>query len=212
MRDLGFLVADKNIEACLHGLLEREDWHLSIGCAPVDVALDDVKVAAGQNDPGLYTRGADLLSPFSKRYRRMVVMLDSEWDGSPGPEGIEAQIKGHLSAAGWSHGTSLAVVLTPEVDVWLWTRTDHTARALGWARWSALQAPLATEGWWVAEQPKPNRPKEAAEWALRKVRKPRSSFVYKQLARTVGLGRCTDAAFITLRDTLRAWFPAMVEG
>ncbi len=207
MRALGFMVADKNMEACLHGLLGRDRWHLSIGCAPVNIDEEDVIVAAGHNDPGLFARGAELLRPFAGIYQRMVVMIDADWDGSPGTQTIQQCISRHLTNAGWSNDSGLAVVLDPEVDAWLWTRTDHTAKCLGWATWPALEGPLAAAGLWTANQPKPPRPKEAAAWALRLQREPRSSLVYRRLTETVGLGRCTDPAFVSLRDALRRWFP-----
>ena len=57
-----------------------------------------------------------------------------------------------------------------------------------------------------AEDVKPSKPKEAVELALRHVGKPRSSALFKSLAESVGLRRCTDAAFLKLRATLSAWF------
>jgi len=207
MRDLGFLVADKNMEACLHGLFGRDGWRRSIRCGRVDVASTDVHVAAGHNDPGLYARGDELLRPFVGKYLHMVIMVDAEWEGSPGAQVIRARVDRHLTAAGWSDRKGLALVLEPEVDVWLWTRTDHTAKALGWERWSELDGPLATQALWAQGQAKPPRPKEAAEWALRQRRKPRSSLVYRRLAESVGLGRCTDEAFLTLKNALCRWFP-----
>ncbi len=101
----------------------------------------------------------------------------------------------------------LALVLDPEVDVWLWTRTDHTARALGWPSWQTLQDVLERDQAWPEGEAKPPRPKETAEWALRQQRKPRSSTVYRQVAQTVGLGRCADPALQALRQTLQRWFP-----
>ncbi|TVQ95354.1 MAG: hypothetical protein EA398_17865 [Deltaproteobacteria bacterium] len=207
MRELGFLVADSNMAHSLHGLFGRDGWHLSVGCAAVEVGREDVHTAAGQCDPGLFVRAGELLRPFSARYRRMVVMVDAEWEGSPGAEAIRLRLRKHLEAAGWKEGTGLGLVLDPEVDAWLWTRTDHTARALGWSDWSTLEPALVEGGLWSAEQPKPPRPKEAAEWALRKSRKPRSSMIYEQVAGAVSLQRCGDPALAALRDALRRWFP-----
>ena len=55
---------------------------------------------------------------------------------------------------------------------------------------------------------KPVRPKEAAEAALRKVRRPRSSNIYRKLAEVVSLQLCTDPAFLKLKSILQNWFPA----
>jgi hypothetical protein len=207
MRPLGFMVADKNMEACVHGLLSRSEWQKSIGCSLVDVAPQDVHVAAGHADPGLYSRGRDLLRPHAGSYEHMVVMVDAEWAGSPDPRSVQMRMREHLNGAGWSDDRSLALVFEPEVDLWLWTKTDHTARALGWPAWSQLDAALAAAGHWPPDAPKPPRPKEAAEWALRRQRKPRSSSVYRDVTANVGLGRCTDASYVALRNALQTWFP-----
>ncbi len=42
---------------------------------------------------------------------------------------------------------------------------------------------------------------------LRTARKPRSSSIYLELARSVGTERCTDPAFLKLKRCLREWFP-----
>jgi hypothetical protein len=53
---------------------------------------------------------------------------------------------------------------------------------------------------------KPDRPKEAMEEALRRSRTPRSSSLYAELARKVGVQRCVDSAFQQFRDMLCRWF------
>lgn len=208
MRTLGFLVADKNMEACLQGLFSRAGWHRSIGCAPVDVAEQDVHVAAGHADPGLYAHGGELLRPFRDKYAHMVVMVDAEWQGSPGPRAIATRLEAHLQSAGWAATHGLALVLDPEVDTWLWARGDHTARAMGWESWNQLHAALTVQKLWPADALKPPRPKEAAEWALRQRRKARSSLVYRRIAESVGLGHCVEPGFASFRKTLKIWFPA----
>jgi hypothetical protein len=42
------------------------------------------------------------------------------------------------------------------------------------------------------------------------VRKPRSSAIYLELARSVSTDRCTDPAFLKLKRCLREWFPPSV--
>lgn len=207
MRPLGFLVADKNMEASLRGLFGRSGWHQSVGCGFVDIAPSDVRVASGLADPGLYAHGAELLRAQAGIYERIVVMVDAEWEGSPGAIRIKERIRDHILNAGWPADSGLALVVEPEVDVWLWTRTDHTARALGWADWRTLEAALEARSLWLPTSTKPLRPKEAAEWALREKKKARSSIVYERFASNVGLGRCIDPAFLELRATLRKWFP-----
>jgi len=66
---------------------------------------------------------------------------------------------------------------------------------------------LEQNGWWPQDAAKPPRPKEAAEWVLRKTRQPRSSAIYQQLAARISIAGCTDAAFTTMHAQLQVWFP-----
>jgi len=210
MRDLLVYVADNNMAEAVAGLLERPGVHYAVGCAPFtfDPRMD-IKVATGQNDPGLYTRANLLMRPFASEYRRAVVIVDEEWEGSPGAEDILLALRSHLDDAGWEGVLGLPLVVSPEADVWLWTRTDHTAKALGWVDWNTLEKSLFEANWWNAEQHKPPKPKEAAEWALRKgvKRLPRSSRLYRQVSGSVSLSRCEDPALMTFLEQLRIWFP-----
>jgi len=211
MNDLLFLVADKDMAEAVAGLLERDQVHRVIGCRPFDFdSRRDIKVAAGQNDPGLYVRANELLRLLSADYRRAVVIVDEAWEGSPGAEAIEQRLQAHLADAGWSADAALALVVCPEADVWLWSDSPHSATALGWPSWAELRPALEGEGWISPGQAKPDRPKEAAEWALRNCghKAPRSATLYRQVASRVSVNRCEDTAVERLLNTLRAWFPA----
>lgn len=212
MNDLLFFVADKNMREAVGGLLERDQIHLIVGCRAFTFdARRDIKVAEGQNDPGLYTRANELLRPLAAEYAHAVVIIDEEWNGSPGADEIEQKLRGHLDDAGWTTENSLGLCVRPEADVWLWSDSPHSAKALGWTSWDVLRPRLEHEGLLAAGKAKPERPKEAAEWALhnspgKKV--PRSSALYRRVSSQVSVQRCEDAALIRLLNALRAWFPA----
>lgn len=214
MNDLLFFVADKNMAAAVGGLLEREQIHLIVGCAQFAFdARRDIKVAEGQNDPGLYTRANELLRPLAAEYAHAIVIVDEEWDGSPGAVAIEQKLRAHLDDVGWTADDSLGLCVRPEADVWLWSSSPHSAKALGWSSWDVLRPRLEQQGLLAAGRAKPARPKEAAEWALhnspgKKV--PRSSALYRQVSSQVSVQRCEDDALIRLLNALRAWFPAEV--
>lgn len=210
MKDLLFYVADGNMEQAIRGFMERDALQQRVGCGPIDFdARRDIKVAKGQADPGIYTRGDELLRPFHGEYRHVALIVDEEWDGSPGAETIRERLAQHLAAAGWEE-TGLPLVVCPEADVWLWTDTDHTARALGWANWLELSRALVVADWLVEGSVKPARPKEAAEWALFEGPQDikRSSALYRRITSKVSANRCTADSVHTLLATLRAWFPA----
>lgn len=210
MNDLLFMVADKDMAEAVAGLLERDKVHLIIGCAPFDFdSRRDIKVAAGQNDPGLYVRANELLRPLAADYQHAVLIIDEEWDRSPGAAIIEARLQDHLADAGWTAAESLALAVCPEADVWLWSDSPHSATALGWPSWTALRPTLELQGLLRPGQVKPDRPKEAAEWALRNAprRAPRSAALYRQVSSRVSVNRCADVALGRLLDRLRVWFP-----
>lgn len=211
MNDLLFLVADKNMAEAVGGLLERDQIHSIIGCGQFKFdARRDIKVAVGQNDPGLYVRANELLRPFAAEYMRAVVIVDEEWEGSPDAHDIERRLFEHLADAGWSEENSLGLVVRPEADVWLWSDSLYSAKALGWASWDVLRPALEKQGLLAAGRTKPERPKEAAEWALRNGDKkaPRSAALYRQISSQVSIKRCVDDALARLLGALRTWFPA----
>lgn len=198
------------MEAAVGGLLDRNGAHRAIGCTRFEFdSRRDIKVAKGQSDPGVYTRADELMRPFAHEYTRAVVIVDEEWEGSPGAAAIETQLRGHLASAGWVEDRALALVVSPEADVWLWSNSPHAAAALGWVSWDTLRSALEAEGYLAAESTKPARPKEAAEWALRHgpTKKPRSSRIYREVSGRVSVNRCEDRAFARFIDQLRIWFP-----
>lgn len=100
-----------------------------------------------------------------------------------------------------------AIVIEPELDVWVWSDSPHVEAVLGWqGQEPNLGQWMVEKGFRASGSPKPSSPKEALEKALRLVRKPRSSAVYRQLAERVSFSRCEDPAFLKLRNTLKTWF------
>ncbi len=208
MNELLFLVADHNMADAVRGLLSRDKVHQAIGCRKFDFdERRDVKVAVGQNDPGLYVRANELLRPLAADYRHAVVIMDEDWDGSPGADTIQARLAVHLADAGWAERDGVGLVVRPEADVWLWSDSPHSAKALGWDSWDELRPALERQGWLKSQQVKPTQPKEAAEWALRQKKTRRSSATYRKVAASVSLKRCQDSALEQLLNSLRTWFP-----
>ena len=209
MRDCLFLVADKNMEGMLKGFFSRDAFHHAMGCGHFNFDYrQDLVVAHGQNDPGLYTRANEFLQPYASSHRHVVVIVDAEWDGSPGEEVITQRLHEHLTHAGWANDRGCVVVIAPELENWVWQDSPHVCSALNFdGQFVALRAELENQGFWQPNEAKPDRPKEAVEWMLRQSRKGRSSAVYQQLAMRVTARGCTDQAFQTLRNALLRWFP-----
>lgn len=208
MRDCIFLLADTNMQAAFEGFFTRKGFHQSLDCGNFDFdPRQDIRVASGDNDPGLYTRGHELLRPFLRSHRRAVVVLDSEWDGSPGKDGITDHLTGQIAATGWSDDRFIVIVIDPELENWIWQQNDHVARGLGFGDCNELMADTDLQTVWPLGQAKPFSPKKILESLLRKKRIPRSSAIYKQITSQVSVKHCQDAAFQRLREAFRIWFP-----
>ncbi|KPD17348.1 hypothetical protein ADM96_19475 [Burkholderia sp. ST111] len=205
------LVADSNMAAAFKGYLGRDQWHLSLGCAPFEFNADiggDLLVDEGGNDPGVYTKGHELLRPYQKSHDRALVVLDCDWDGSLGKAVIERDITANLVASGWSEDAVKVIVIEPELENWLWQDKPQVAEALKYRGELGLRRFLEQHNWWPQGATKPPRPKEAAEWLLRQTKTPRSSSIYQKLAAHISIKGCTDVAFADMHTQLRAWFPA----
>lgn len=201
VKDLMALVADGQMKSAIEGLLTRG---LSLKCREIacDIAVHPEK------DPGCLLRAHDFLRPFCRQYHYALVMLDREGCGREGRsrETLESEIEQRVSSCGWGDRAA-AVVLDPELEIWVWSDSPEVDKALGWTgRTPSLAEWLTSEGHSSPGQRKPKEPKKAVEAALRIARKPRSSAIFRQLAEHVGVERCTDPAFLKLRSVLRRWF------
>jgi hypothetical protein len=210
MRDCVFLVADSNMEAAFQGFLGREKFWLGLDCGEfLFDPTEDLFPAAGDNDPGLFTRGHELLKPYCKTHRHGVIVLDAAWEGSPGATQIHQHIAANITGTGWQPDCTAVIVIDPELENWFWQRANpHVAKALGFADASLMVAHPLLATHWPATKGKPDQPKECLEAVLKDRRKARSSALYKKVTAKVGTRGCKDDAFQSLRETLQAWFPA----
>lgn len=207
-RPVVFLVADKNMEAMVKGFLTRDGFHLSLGCDSFSFdPREDLFVAAGHNDPGLFKKAGELTRGFQETHDHLVVLLDAAWDGSPGAAVIAAQMTADLAHGGWAEARFAVVVIDPELENWVWATSPHVALSLGWDREEGLREWLEARGQWEGGATKPADPKGAVEDVLREIRQPRSSAIYRELASRVSPLGCADHALTRLFEVLRAWFP-----
>lgn len=211
MRELVFLVADSTMQQTLEGFFGRAQFHRNLGCAafPIDARANrDVFVAAGENDPGLYKRADETLSRFRATHRRAVVMLDADWDGSPGAAAITAHVEALVQRV-WAPGDVGVIVPDPEIEAWFWLPdSPHVATAMRYRGSLPYREVLAGAGHWPEGAAKPPRPKEALEYLRFRHGTDFSPAVRRRAAERVSVARCADPAFLTLRDMLRRWFPA----
>jgi hypothetical protein len=199
-KDLIILVADSDMRAAIEGLLERP------AAIPIRAITFDV-IVHPQRDPGVRLRSRELLATYRSSNSFAVAMLDHEGCGaSADPDKIELQIEAACQID-WSDRIR-AIAISPELEAWVWSDSPQVDAALGWtAQDIDLRQWLVDSGWITNRNDKPQRPKEAFDAAIRSVRKPRSSTIFKSLGKSVGLNRCQDRSFLRLRQSLQAWFP-----
>ena len=205
-------VADSNMASTFRGYFARDQWHLRLGCSWFDFnsSIGGDLLVDDRNDPGVYTRCHEILRSYQGSHHRVLVVLDCEWGGSPGQAKIVEHVTANLENSGWSEESVKVIAIEPELENWLWQDNPHVAEALRYKGQPTLRQWLAQAGLWPEGAAKPPRPKEAAEWVLKQTRHPRSSSIYEQLAARVSIHGCTDAAFLELHQTLKAWFPAEI--
>ncbi|WP_328468768.1 hypothetical protein OHA21_52650 [Actinoplanes sp. NBC_00393] len=200
-RDVVFLVADGSMEQMVRGFFGNSASHRRLGCGRFTVEPTDIVVAT-RRDPEVYGLAHELLRPYVATHRHAVVMVDNEWDGSPGAKNIHDRISKNVSQE-WDEYA--VVVLDPELEAWLWQDNPNLAGALGCP--PDFRHILTVGGHWPAGQDKPGDPKAALEHLRRRHRADPSKAVFHRVAGRVSVKNCIDPAFLQLRDTLRDWFP-----
>jgi hypothetical protein len=201
-KDLILLVADENMRFTLNAILGR--------CPSLSIrSISYDSFTHPQHDSGCLHQSHELLRSRAGQYAHALVLFDREGCGKETictREQLESEVEARLGQSGWSDRAA-AVVLDPELEIWVWSDSPHVDTVLGWSgRQPDLKSWLAQSGFLEKDQVKPSRPKEAVEAALRLRKKPRSSAIYAELASRVSFDRCIDPSFAKLREVLRGWF------
>ena len=201
IKDLVVLAADLDMSFTLEGLFSR----------PRDFQIPNLSFEIyvhPQHDPACLRKSHEFLRPFSNAFRHAITMLDLHGSGGEGRsrEQLESSVELQLSRNGWGDRAT-AIVIAPELENWIWSDSPEVDAKLGWSdRQPNLRQWLVRQEFLSSGDRKPPDPKSAVIAALRQVRKPRSSALFRQLASSVELSGCSDPAFIKLVHKLRSWF------
>lgn len=200
--DLLVLAADNQIKASIETLLEVRGDDLGIRKMRFSV------VRHPRADPGCRADSVSVVRRYIRQAERLLVVFDHDGCGSSDrPEEIERRVEAELAANGW-RGRSKVIVIAPELEAWVWGRSEGALRALGWnGGFPALRNWLAERDRWPPTESKPPDPKEAAELVLSRRDRGLDSRFFKRLAATADFADCRDRAFGELRSTLCAWYP-----
>ena len=135
------------------------------------------------------------------------MILDADWDGSPGAAAIERDLEARVAAV-WDPEDVVVIVPDPEIEALVLVARQSTRGRL---RATAASGPTrcpAQAGHWADDHAKPPRPKEALEYLHRVHGTDLSPAVRRRAAEKVSVRGCQDPAFHRLRTTLQRWFPA----
>lgn len=196
-----FLVADKNMEQLLMGLLPRISKIERLPEFDFEIYVHSMR------DAGVLNGAADFLRPYAGQGKYALTILDLEGCGreKSGRTLVESSIETKLIESGWGHDAIGAICIAPELENWVWVAEANMESAIGWNHAHKLFQWLQREGGPNPLEIKPARPKESFEKALRVVRTPRSSALYKKIAASSSYKQCKDPAFLKLIQKIRAF-------
>ena len=178
-KDLVVLVPDSDMESTVRGLLSR--------AAALGIRLVEPKIYVDRvgKDPGCLLHAHDFLRSFSKLYAHALVMFDRHGCGREDAtrEQLEREVEARLAQSGW-RDRAAAVVLDPELEIWIWSDLPHVSSTLGWSKGRAdLNKWLQQRGFLPTPGVKPSRPKLAWRAALRVTGRSPSPSLFLDLAR-----------------------------
>ncbi len=204
MKDLFVLVADLDIEVTMKGLLTKRQPSLGIR------DIDPTFIRHMHRDPGCRRGAAETARKFVNDHKYALVLFDKHGSGDEQArrQDIQSAVEKDLRQAGWEN-RSKAIVIEPELEMWVWSGSSHVGKALGWDEGTdALRKWLCENNLWPGDEGKPPDPKLAMKRAMEvKKHSPRPE-VFRNLAEGVSLTNCKDSAFLELCKTLQEWFPA----
>ena len=199
MKDLALLVADKNMDFAMRGILNRDK---ALGIRSVSYEIKQ----HFNRDGGVRTTGPETLALLRHQFSHGIVMLDWEGSGSKAKSAIalEQDLDSRLALT-WDDRAK-AIVIEPELDVWIWGSDNALVKILEWTEDQGIREWLTGRGYAFDNSQKPMRPKEALNELMIWLNQPRSSVLYERITGKISLAHCVDPAFGRLRSTLQSWF------
>lgn len=198
MKDLVLVVADKDAQYALKGALDRPE---ALGIRNISF---DFRMHPGR-DGGVRKTGVQMLAVERARFSHGLLLFDYEGSGSEQPAAVlESELDGEIRTSWGDRGK--AIVITPEVDAWIWGSNNALEEAIGWKESQRVRDYLQSQGYSLDSHSKPLRPKEAFDSVLVKIRTPHSSALYEKVARKLSIRRCVDPSFKRLLNQLQLWF------
>lgn len=204
-KDLIVLTADPTMRRTIEVLMEHRRPSLGIGPVSVDFQTHRHRDSGCRSTPG------EVINPIRNQYNKAMVVFDFHGCGERRRTAaqLETDLEQELQGAAWGSDGIAVVTIEPELEAWLFGASFRRLELLvGWSQEQPMRGWLETHGHLELGTVKPNDPQAAFDHILELQRKRRSSSLFADLARTIGLARCQDRAFQKFRSTLQRWFPA----
>src|SRR4051794_18919350 len=127
MKDLALLVADKNMDFAMRGILGRPE---SLGIRAVTYEIEQ----HGGRDGGVRTTGPETIARLKRECHFGMIMLDWEGSGASAASAIilEHELDQRLAQT-WGDRAK-AIVIEPELDAWAWGSDHSMGSVVGWAK------------------------------------------------------------------------------
>lgn len=204
-RPLVILVADGTMRAVFQAFFRRSHFHSTFQCQRFEFdPAREVFSSSPYTDGGVCKHCVELLRGYQRTHHRALVVIDQQFGAERPASEVQRGMKIRLSRSGWGDRVQV-IVIDPELEVWLWQDNPNVPRALNHR--GDLRKDLMSSGDWPVDCAKPFKPKETIQRLIRANRAGTPMAVYAKIAERVSVEGCVDGAFITLRETLRSWFP-----
>jgi len=206
-----FFVADGTMEAILHVLLHERFRSLNI--IPEFTRYTRI-ITHPNHDPGLY-ENVELIRQLTQYSEDTctLVMLDEQWDGSPGKEEIESKIRQDLAKINLANNE--VIVISPSIDLWAWTGSRCFLKEINWdSGFEDLLEFLTLNGYEIGNFceandicfcPKPKQPKESLVFMLNRISRPLAREFFINIAKCASLQRCCIESFLRFKSTVQYW-------
>ena len=125
MKDLVLLVADKNMDFALRGILAR---HKSLG---IHVIAYEIEQHPGR-DGGVRTTGPETLALLRDQFHHGLLLLDLEGSGADEADALSLEQGLNARLARTWGDRAKAIVIEPELDAWAWGSDNVMGVLLGW--------------------------------------------------------------------------------
>jgi hypothetical protein len=215
-RPLVIHVADRQMEEGIKAFFQRAGWHHKLGCQPFEFSPEspaDLFRVPRCTDPGLYQGAWENLRAHQRTHERAIVVIDSQFPGSPGnddegAEAIRTSIRHGLITTGWNPDHVEVAVIQPMLEAWLWTNSTHVETAFRHVSPPTLRERMLDAGLWREGASKPHDLKEATAMAARWGGLTSDAALFRRVfgsART--LADCVEPGFNRMRTALQTWFP-----